>query len=343
MLLSVIIPTRNRNECLSALLDSLFLQESGSFAWEIIVVDNASTDNTADVAQEKIRHATIPLRYVSEPMPGLHQGRHRGTREAQGVIVAFLDDDTVLTPGWIAGVDLILSNKADAVVSRILPKWEVAPPAWLTELIINGRFSHLTLSDQGNEPRQIDPLFVWGASFFIRHSLVSQLGGFHPDGMPPELLRYRGDGELGFFRKFRQQGYAAWYDPRSVAYHLVTRERMTLDYLCRRSYNEGISDSYTQIREDHGLYADSLIGGDRKKTRSPVYFMQRAREMSSADWLRSLKNRIEGSRRRLLPTRQEKIMNKLQSAHDAGSRFHRTAVKRDPELLAYILRKSYLD
>jgi GT2 family glycosyltransferase len=264
-------------------------------------------------------------------------------REAHGELIAFLDDDTILAPRWIAGVDLILARKADAVVSRILPNWEAAPPRWLTELIINGRFSFLTLLDLGNEPRQIDPVFVWGASFFIRHSLVSELGGFHPDGMPPELLRYRGDGELGFFRKFRQQGYAAWYDPRSVAYHLVNRKRMTLDYLCQRSYNEGISLSYTQIREDHAFCANNLIVADRKKGRSSAYFICRAREMSSSDWLRSLKNRIEGIRRHLLPTRQEKIMNKLQSAHHAGWRFHQSAVKADPELLAYILRESYLD
>ena len=200
MLLSVIIPTRNRSKYLSALLDSLFLQEAGSFAWEILVVDNASTDYTHDVAQEKIRHSSIPLRYVYEPKPGLHQGRHRGTREADGELIAFLDDDTVLTPEWISGVDLILSKKADAVVSRIIPKWEESPPKWLTSLIADGRLSLLTLLDLGDEPKQIDPLLVWGASFFIRRSLVYELGGFHPDGMPPELLRYRGDGELGFFR-----------------------------------------------------------------------------------------------------------------------------------------------
>ena len=111
MLLSVIIPTRNRSNYLSALIDSLFLQEAGSFIWEIIVVDNASTDNTRDVAQEKIRHAPIPIRYVYELKPGLHQGRHRGTREAAGELIAFLDDDAVLTPEWIFGIDLIFLKK----------------------------------------------------------------------------------------------------------------------------------------------------------------------------------------------------------------------------------------
>lgn len=343
MLLSVIIPTRNRGKYLSALLDSLFLQKSVPFDWEIVVVDNASTDNTADVVQKKSKHSPVTLRYVSEPKTGLHHGRHRGAREALGEIIAYLDDDTVLAPEWIAGVGLIQSGKADAVVSRILPNWEAEPPRWLTNLIMNGRLSHLTLQDLGNETQQINPMYVWGASFFIRNSLISQLGGFHPDGVPPDLIRYRGDGELGFFRKFKQHGYTAWYDPHSVAHHLVTRERMTIDYLCQRSYSEGISDSYTKIREDHGLYADDLIAVDRKETKSRVYYLQRAREMSFTDLLRSLKNRVEILRRFFLPTRREKIMLRLQSAYHEGWRFHQTAVKTDPELLAYVLKKSYLD
>lgn len=343
MLLSVIIPTRNRSKYLSTLLDSLFLQMCGSFAWEIIVIDNGSMDNTAEVVKEKILHGRIPLRYVREPKPGLHHGRHRGAQEALGEIIAFLDDDIVLPREWISGMDLIQCKKADAVVSRILPNYEVPPPSWLTELIVNGRLSYLTLQDLGNEPIKINPLYVWGASFFIRHSLISRLGGFHPDGMPPELLRFRGDGELGFFRKFKQQGFVAWYDPRSVAFHLVTKERMTIDYFCRRAYNEGISDSYTQIREDHALYVDDLMVVDRKKKKSPTYYMQRAREMSFTDWLGSLNNTIQGFRRCLLPSRQEKIAYRLQSARRAGWTFHQSAVKMDPELLAYILKESYLD
>jgi len=343
LLLSVIIPTLNRSNLLSLLLDSLAVQAPVSFAWEIIVVDNGSIDETREVVQKKSRQAPVLLRYVYEPKPGLHQGRHRGAREAAGEVMAFLDDDTVLLPGWISGLELMLSNQADAVVSRILPKWEMQPPDWLTDLFSDGTFGLLTLLDLGNEPKQIDPLFVWGASFFIRRFLVFELGGFHPDGMPLELMRYRGDGETGFFQEFKKQGYTAWYDPRSVAYHTVSRKRMTLDYLCQRSYNQGISDSYAQIRKAQDLNADqsSTTGGIHPK--SSAYFKQRAREMSLTDWVRSLQNRIRWVRRQLFPTQHEKILNQLQYAHNAGWRFHENAVQTDPELLAYVLKKSYLE
>ncbi len=343
MLLSIIIPTRNRSAYLAELVDSLLMQGQRSFAWEIIVVDNASTDNTRDVVQGKAELAPIPLRYVYEPRLGLHEGRHRGTREAIGEFLAFLDDDTVVAPGWMSGVDLILSKTADAVVSRILPRWEETPPGWLTELIGTGKFSYLTLLDLGDTPQQINPLYVWGASFFIRHSLVYDLGGFHPDGMPPGLIQYRGDGELGFFRVFKQQGYTAWYDPRSIAYHRVSAKRMTLEYLCQRSYNEGISDSYSQIREDHALYADKVVSPVVKESRTAADFMRRAREMSFADWIAVLQNRVRGIRRHFLPTGQERIEDRLLFARNAGWNFHRTLVETDPELLAFVLRRDYLD
>ena len=63
---------------------------------------------------------------------------------------------------------------------------------------------------------------------------------------------------------------------------------MTLEYLCQRSYNEGISDSYTQIREDNALYVDKITLPVMREPKSMAYFLQRAREMSPVDWLRSL-------------------------------------------------------
>ena len=145
------------------------------------------------------------------------------------------------------------------------------------------------------------------------------------------------------FGNLKQQRYTAWYDPQSIAYHTVSTKRMTLDYLCQRSYNEGISDSYNEIREVHGLYVDQIPRPDRNKPKSMAYFVQRARDMSTVDWLRSLQNCIQGFRQRLIPTEQERILRKLQFAYHAGWKFHQSAVQADPELLAFVLKKNYLD
>jgi glucosyl-dolichyl phosphate glucuronosyltransferase len=342
-LLSVIIPTLNRSKSLLTLLDSLALQKQVPFGWEILVVDNGSTDDTRDEVKKIISKMPVPLRYFYESKPGLHQGRHCGAQNAIGEVIAFLDDDTILSPQWISGVELILSKQADAVVSRILPSWEIPPPEWLINLINEGTFGLLTLLDIGYKPKRIDPSYVWGASFFIRHSLIFELGGFHPDGMPLEMLRYRGDGESGFFRKFKNQGYIAWYDPQSVAYHRVPRERMTLEYLLKRSYNQGISDSFTQIRRSAGLdgiQVSRLSGINQESFRVILRWL---REVSFLDRLVWFSKKILRAGRRLLPISSNEIQHQLTAANRAGWKFHQSSVEADPELLEFVLKKTFLE
>lgn len=165
-----------------------------------------------------------------------------------------------------------------------------------------------------------------------------ELGGFHPDGMPPELLRFKGDDESGFFQKFKQQGFSAWYNPRSVAYHRESQKRMTFEYLKQRSYNQGIPDSYSQICIAAGLDVIRVSSSGGIKQKSLVSFAQRKRKMSFADRLEWLSNRIQGIRRRLLPTRSGKIRHQLYAANRAGREFHQSVVQADPELLAFILK-----
>ena len=248
-LLSVIIPTRNHAQLVSNLLDTLAVQVTVPFRWEVMVIDNGSIDQTAKKAKEKISSLSIEIRYIYEPRPGLHNGRHRGALEARGRYLAYLDDDVLLTPTWIHGVDKLMSGQAEAVVGRILPKWEIRPPGWLTTLTRGSGYSgYLSLLDMGPRGLYIDPGFVYGNNFFIPAQLVLGMKGFHPDSMPVDQLRYRGDGESALMRIFKEAGLRAWYDPVATVYHCIPRERMSIDYLCKRSYAQGISDSFSKIR-----------------------------------------------------------------------------------------------
>jgi glucosyl-dolichyl phosphate glucuronosyltransferase len=342
-LLSVVIPTYNRSNNLKLLLESLSHQEEVSFSWEIIVVDNASTDDTPDIVQNLIPLMPVPLRYVYESKPGLHQGRHKGVLEAKGEIVAFLDDDTVLPQEWISGAQLILSKQADAVVSRILPKWETQPPQWLLDLMDNGTYGLLTLLDLGDVPKEIDPGYVWGASFFIRRSIIIKLGGFNPDGMPEGFIHYRGDGESGLFRKFKATGYSAWYDPRSIAYHCVTSERMSVEYLKKRSFNQGISDSFAYIRKRAGFfgYTENRINSHSQNFLIPL-ILRIKQNIELKRMLVNIKVNLSHVYSFItgIPISKK---NQITSAYWAGWNFHQTKIQDDPELSAYVNRDCYFD
>ena len=106
MRLSVIIPTHNRAPLLSRLLDSL-PQDPVPFDWEIVVVDNNSSDLTPKVVKRFQGFSAISIRYFLEPRIGLVYGRHRGAEESKGEILGYLDDDMHVSPTWLLGHEKI--------------------------------------------------------------------------------------------------------------------------------------------------------------------------------------------------------------------------------------------
>jgi glucosyl-dolichyl phosphate glucuronosyltransferase len=339
-LLSVIIPTRNHAQLLSGLLDTLAAQMPVPFRWEVMVIDNGSTDQTAKLTHEKISSLPIEIRYIYEPRPGLHNGRHRGALEASGRYLAYLDDDVLLTPAWIHGLEKIMSGQAEAVVGRILPKWETRPPAWLTKLTLEP--GYLSLLDMGPEGFYIDPRFVYGDDFFIPAQIVFDLKGFHPDSMPVDQLRYRGDGEYALMMKFKEAGLRAWYDPVATAYHRIPRARMSFDYMCRWEYAQGISDSFNEIRArqyNRTYLADHSINHPELRRKTIRYYLDRIRELNSHQLLSSLATRIM----RIVPLSQPNINARLRQAYWEGYKYHQSEVRKDPGLLRWVLQEDYWD
>lgn len=343
ILLSVIVPTRNHAKLVSDLLDTLAVQVPVAFHWEVLIVDNGSTDHTAQMANEKISSLPIEIRYIYEPRPGLHNGRHRGALEARGSYLAYLDDDVLVTPTWIHGVDKLITNQAEAVVGRILPKWETRPPVWLTTLVQKSGYSgYLSLLDRGLNGGYIDPVFVYGDNFFIPAQLVFELGGFHPDSMPAGQQRYRGDGEYALMLRFKEAGLKAWYDPVATVYHRVPRKRMTIDYLSKRSYAQGISDSFTQIRTMQYVHTNSHGYNNRHPEfigRTFISYAHRIKTKSLSQLLSSSVNHFLV----LVPFSQSNINKRLVQAHLAGYKYHQAEVQKDPELLRWVLQKDYWD
>ncbi len=340
MLLSVIIPTRNHARLVSDLLDSLAGQVIAPFRWEVMVIDNGSTDQTAAATKAKIPSLPFEARYIYEPRLGLHNGRHRGAQEAQGRYLAYLDDDVLLTPAWIHGFEKLLSGQAEAVVGRILPEWESRPPAWLKTLVREP--GYLSLLDMGATGFYIDPRFVYGDNFFILKQIVFELRGFHPDSMPVDQLRYRGDGEYGLMMKFGQAGLRAWYEPGATVYHRIPRARMTLDYLCKRSYAQGISDSFTEIRDRHNdptHLSDYNISHADVARKSLRFYMRRIKELPPHRILTNLVNLLM----RLVPLAQPNIKKQLSQAALAGYNYHQAEVRKDPGLLKWVLQEDYWD
>jgi glycosyltransferase involved in cell wall biosynthesis len=118
--LTILVCTHNRAELLSGVLESLGNQSLGRERFEVIVVDNASTDDTPAVADRCAKQGKLQARYVREPELGLDAARNRGIREARGEIVAFLDDDARARYDWAEAVlDGFSRHDAPIVGGRI--------------------------------------------------------------------------------------------------------------------------------------------------------------------------------------------------------------------------------
>jgi len=89
---------------------------------------------------------------------------------------------------------------------------------------------YLSILDLGDTIKTINPYHVFGCNFSIRKKILLEAGGFHPDAMPQELIRFRGDGESHVSRYILVHGYKTLYHPKASVYHLVTHNRMTEDY-----------------------------------------------------------------------------------------------------------------
>src|SRR3954468_24386738 len=123
---SVVVPTYNRGPQLRQLLQALLQQDAGGVRYEILVVDNASTDDTAAVVREVI--AAVPgrdIRYLHEPRRGVSYARNMGITHASAPIIAFLDDDGIPGARWVRGIKQAFDEypEADCIGGRLLPRW----------------------------------------------------------------------------------------------------------------------------------------------------------------------------------------------------------------------------
>src|SRR6476661_3558101 len=125
MQVSVVVATYDRARLLGATLEALAAQRvPAGLDWEIVVVDNASRDGTAELIRWFAKGSPVPVRAAFEARQGVSHARNRGIAEARGAILAFTDDDVTPAKDWVAEISASMDRwKAQGVGGRILPQW----------------------------------------------------------------------------------------------------------------------------------------------------------------------------------------------------------------------------
>lgn len=177
MHISVVLSTYNRCGVLGKALECLALQEAPGIEYEVIIVDNNSTDQTRQVA-EALAAGDRRFRYIFEGHQGLSHGRNAGIRAARADVIAFTDDDVEVAQDWIAQIytALIEYPEAEFIGGRVLPVLKRSMPDWA-----HSKMSPFALQDLGAEPVRVcaqDRRCLIGACLAVRRRALAKAGLF---------------------------------------------------------------------------------------------------------------------------------------------------------------------
>ncbi|MDG6257725.1 MAG: glycosyltransferase [Methanomicrobiaceae archaeon] len=238
--LSVVICTYNRADILRGSIESLLQQTGETGTFEILVVDNNSTDDTAAVTGGYADHG---IRYIFEPAQGLAHARNRGYAEARGEYVAYLDDDARADPAWIAGIRAIVQHsdtRPIGIGGPIYPYYLSEKPDWFLD--------EYEIRTWGDAPRFLEKgEFFSGSNMVFSREVLARFGGFDTDlGVKGDTLNL-GE-ETGFFSKLwdgLDGDSLFYYSPDLKVYHLVPADKMNLRYFFKRRFMVGQSSLHS--------------------------------------------------------------------------------------------------
>lgn len=223
--ISVVICTRDRTDLLKGALEALLALDYPHR--EIIVIDNAPANtSTAELV------ARLPVRYVKEERPGLDWARNRGIAEARHEIIAFTDDDVRPDRGWLRGIAAGFADPEIMAVSGLVAAAELETVAQQQfELIYGGMLQYLDSRKFNGSELSVQEL-LWGSKYGVGANMAFRRQVFEAAGNFDVALDVgtatRGGGDIEMFHRILAKGYATFYEPRALVWHLHRRSDKAL-------------------------------------------------------------------------------------------------------------------
>ncbi|HKY30577.1 MAG TPA: glycosyltransferase [Pyrinomonadaceae bacterium] len=244
---SVVLGTYNRGQRLRGAIESLIAQEAEGVRFEIIIVDNNSTDDTNEIVTS-FQDSDPRVRYVFEPHQGISHARNAGILHSHSPIVAFTDDDVRVAPNWIATIKKTFDAHPEIgfIGGKVLPIWTVPPPAWLTR----NHWSPLGVQDHGDVEFYLEPSRVTGvigANLVVRREAFERVGTFSPK---VQLVK----GSIGtmedheYVDRMWRAGIIGLYVPQLIVEAPVESDRVKKKY--HRRWHRGHGRSYAIMKEE---------------------------------------------------------------------------------------------
>lgn len=266
--ISAVIATYNRAPYLVKALQSILIQSIDSKKFEVIIVDNNCTDNTAEICKEfHQNNPHIQYKYVVEEQQGLSYGRNRGIYEASGKYLTFVDDDAYLDREFLLkSVEYLKNNETIyAIGGKILLDYEGKIPKWVSAYLepLFGYFNF------GNSARSFKkPKFPRGSNMTFKTEVFNQVGKFNPKlGRKKRELGSGEEKEL--FDRIYAANLGVYYLPDIIVHHYVPESRTQIEFIKKQAINTGKSEnirvrnsrqkSFTRILQEIWKWIASIL------------------------------------------------------------------------------------
>lgn len=252
VLISAVICTHNRAQYLTKAIQSLLDQQIPQDQYEILVVDNRSTDATKQVVEQFANTDNINnIKYVYEPTLGLSYARNTGWQNAKGKYIAYLDDDAIACPVWLSKIVEVFETvepRPGCVGGKANAIWEAPRPDWVSDQLVTG----LTVIDWSDTPHVLPDLsqkWLVGANIAFPADVLKQVDGFAA-GLDRAGKNLLSGGDVFLEKQIMQAGYTCFYHPEIAIGHHIQKSRLEQSWFVRRYYWQGVSDAAIQLIEE---------------------------------------------------------------------------------------------
>ena len=259
-MISVIVCTYNREKYIYECLSRLAANKC-SVDWEIVLINNNSTDNTASECERFEKNCNPNnYRYFVEKRQGLSFARNRGIQEAKGEWLVFLDDDAFVEEDYIENLNKNLKYypAIGAFGGKIVPFFEEETPDWLNPWSL----SFVSALDKGNKVCEFDNKkrgYPIGANMGIARKAIEKCGNFNTDlGRNGSGILLGGE-EKDIFNRIREAGFPIMYFPDIAVRHCIPSHRTTREFIAKIGYGVGVSEKLRTKHLGKSAYLKRLI------------------------------------------------------------------------------------
>ena len=234
-MLTVLVATRNGASTLTMTLAAMQDLKIDS-PWELIVVDNASTDKSCQII--KSFRKKLPLRMVAESRLGKNAALNTGLKYASGDFIVLTDDDVLPHSDWLSQLETCSADHPDFDIfgGRILPYWISNPDPIILD---NAPFdSTYAITPKSVCDGPVSPGMVWGGNMAVRRRVFDASHRFN-ENVGPCGENYLMGSETEFTTRVYEQGFRSWFCNAALVKHIIRENQLDREWVLSRAYRNG--------------------------------------------------------------------------------------------------------